>query len=376
MEYVQEGVATLHDFGDARPTAPTDNATVVVPMTEREHAGLAAERVLSALETVSPERVVVPLRASEQRVGAVARWLSEFDLPLSVLWCDGPRLSDLLSDAGLNGTRGKGRDVWFALGIASDSEYVVVHDADAKSYDEHHVPKLLFPLAHGMGFSKGYYARVENDRLYGRLFRLFYRPLIEALASEGDAPILDYLGSFRYALAGEFAMTGRVARRLRIQRGWGLEVGTLGEAFRLVGREESAQVDLGIHEHDHRSVSGPSGLSDMSEQVGEALFRAVEDNGYEPSYATLDGSYREAAERLVNGYALDAGFNGLEYDREDETAQIDAYADRIGRPGDDTRLPAWEDAAIVPADVVTAATHDLADAAGVDPDRMALRHPR
>ena len=376
MEYVQEGVATLHDFGDARPTAPTDNATVVVPMTEREHAGLAAERVLSALEVVSPERVVVPLRASEQRVGAVARWLSEFDLPLSVLWCDGPRLSDLLSDAGLNGTRGKGRDVWFALGIASDSEYVVVHDADAKSYDEHHVPKLLFPLAHGMGFSKGYYARVENDRLYGRLFRLFYRPLIEALASEGDAPILDYLGSFRYALAGEFAMTGRVARRLRIQRGWGLEVGTLGEAFRLVGREESAQVDLGIHEHDHRSVSGPSGLSDMSEQVGEALFRAVEDNGYEPSYATLDGSYREAAERLVNGYALDAGFNGLEYDREDETAQIDAYADRIGRPGDDTRLPAWEDAAIVPADVVTAATHDLADAAGVDPDRMALRHPR
>ena len=376
MEYVQESVATLHDFGDAHPTATADSATVVVPMTEREHAGLAAERVLSALETVSPERVVVPLRASEERVGAVARWLSEFDLPLSVLWCDGPRLSGLLSDGGLDGARGKGRDVWLALGIASDSEYVVVHDADAKSYDENHVPKLLFPLAHGMAFSKGYYARVENDRLYGRLFRLFYRPLIEALASERNAPILDYLGSFRYALAGEFAMTGRLARRLRIQRGWGLEVGTLGEAFRLVGPDSSAQVDLGIHEHDHRSVSGPSGLSDMSEQVGEALFRALEDNGYEPAYEALDGRYREAAERLVNGYALDAGFNGLEYDREDESTQIDAYADTIGQPGTDTRLPAWENAAIDPTDVATAATHDLADATGEDIGEVSLRRRR
>lgn len=202
MEYVQEGIATLHDFGDASPSAPTDSATVVVPMTEREHAGLAAERVLSALEVVSPERVVVPLRASADRVEAVVEWLDGFDIPLSILWCDGPRLSELLSEADLNGTRGKGRDVWLALGIASDSEYVVVHDADAKSYDSRHVPKLLFPLARGKAFSKGYYARVENDRLYGRLFRLFYRPLLEAIEAERDAPILAYLGAFRYALAG------------------------------------------------------------------------------------------------------------------------------------------------------------------------------
>ena len=361
MEYVQEGVRTLHDFGDAHPDAPTDNTSVIVPMTEREHAGLAAERVLSALEVVSPERVVVPLRASEERVGSVVQWLSEFDLPLSVLWCDGPRLADQLATAGLDGTRGKGRDVWLALGIASDSDYVVVHDADAKSYDEYHVSKLLFPLAHGAAFSKGYYARVENDRLYGRLFRLFYRPLVKALAADGGDPVLDYLGSFRYALAGEFATTGRLARRLRIQRGWGLEVGTLGEAFRLVGAEGSAQVDLGIHEHDHRSVSGPSGLSDMSEQVGDALLRAVEDNGHRPAYKRLDSRYRAAAERLVDAYALDSGFNGLEYDRDDELAQIDAYADTIGQPGPDTRLPAWDDAELSPASVAAAAIDDLAD---------------
>ena len=373
MEYVQESVTTLHDFGDARPNAPTDSATVVVPMTEREHAGLATERVFSALEAVSPERVVVSLRASEEHVGSVVQWLSGFDLPLSVLWCDGPRLSERLSEAGLDGPRGKGRDVWLALGLASDSEYVVVHDADTKSYDERHVAKLLFPLAHGAAFSKGYYARVENDRLYGRLFRLFYRPMIEALAADRDDSILRYLGSFRYALAGEFATTGWLARRLRIQRGWGLEVGTLGEAFRLVGAAGSAQVDLGIHEHDHRSVSGPSGLSDMSEQVGEALLRAVEDNGCEPVYDTLDARYREAAERLADAYALDAGFNDLEYDHEAELTQIDAYADTVGRPGADTRLPAWKDADISPGSVTAAALDDLADETGMEPDELTLR---
>jgi glucosyl-3-phosphoglycerate synthase len=373
MEYVQEGIATLHDFGDASPSAPTDSATVVVPMTEREHAGLAAERVLSALESVSPERVVVPLRASADRVGPVAEWLAGFDLPLSVLWCDGPRLSTLLSNADLNGTRGKGRDVWLALGIASDSEYVVVHDADAKSYDARHVSKLLFPLANGKAFSKGYYARVENDRLYGRLFRLFYRPLIEAIRAEHGAPILEYLDSFRYALAGEFATTGRLARRLRIQRGWGLEVGTLGEAFRLVGADGTAQVDLGVHEHDHRAVSGPSGLSDMARQVGQTLFQALDDNGVDPTYETLERRYRAAAERLVDGYALDAAFNGFEYDRSDELAQVDTYAGAIDSPEDDTRLPAWDAAPIESEAVASAALEDLSDV--TDADRCERRRP-
>jgi glucosyl-3-phosphoglycerate synthase len=373
MEYVQEGIATLHDFGDASPAAPTDSATVVVPMTEREHAGLAAERVLSALEVVSPERVVVPLRASADRVEAVVEWLDGVDLPLSILWCDGPRLSELLSNADLNGTRGKGRDVWLALGVASDSEYVVVHDADAKSYDARHVPKLLFPLAHGKAFSKGYYARIENDRLYGRLFRLFYRPLIEAIRAERDAPVLEYLGAFRYALAGEFATTGQLARRLRIQRGWGLEVGTLGEAFRLVGADGSAQVDLGVHEHDHRAVSGPSGLTDMARQVGQTLFQALDENGVEPTYETLERRYRVAAERIVESYALDAVFNEFEYDQRDELAQIDAYADVIDSPGSDARLPAWDAAPIEPEAVASAALEDLSDV--MDVDRRERRRP-
>ena len=237
MEYVQERVTTLHDFADPVPDAPTDRASVVVPMTEREYASLAAEGVLGTLERLSPARVVVALRAGADRVGDAVDWLEGFDLSVDVVWCDGPRVHDLLDSAGLNGSRGKGRDVWLGLGAAltGDAEYVVVHDADATNYSERHVARLLFPLARGFAFSKGYYARVEDETLYGRLFRLFYIPLVRALAARHDAPLLDYLDAFRYALAGEFAATVDLASRLRVQRGWGLEVGTLGDAFAHAG---------------------------------------------------------------------------------------------------------------------------------------------
>lgn len=359
MEYVQERVTTLHDLTDPVPDAPVERTAVVVPMTECEHATLAADHVLSTLEEVGPARVVVPLRADPDRVHDVVDWLAGYDLDLETLWCDGPRLAERLDDAGLDGSRGKGRDVWLALGAAvTAADLVAVHDADARSYSAAHVPRLLFPLAQGYRFSKAYYARVEDSRLYGRLFRLFVVPLVRALADAHDAPVLDYLAAFRYALAGEFAATAEVVRQLRPPRGWGLEVATLGDAFRTAGLEESAQVDLGVHRHDHRSVSGPSGLSDMADQVGASLFTVVEEHGVAPAYDSLPGRYRETADRLVRQYAADAAFNRLDYDPAAEREQVEAYTDAV-RPAEDPRLPAWVDAPLSPEDVRVAATLDL-----------------
>ncbi|SMO50594.1 glycosyl transferase family 2 [Halorubrum cibi] len=359
MEYVQERVTTLHALTDHRPDAPTGRAAVVVPMTEREYGTLAAERVLTALESVDPARVIVPLRATPDRAGSFAAWLDGFDLDVETLWCDGPRLADLLAEHGLDGDRGKGRDVWLALGRALREEFVVVHDADTATYSPTFVNRLLFPLAHGHEFSKGYYARVEDGALYGRLFRLFFRPLVRALADAHDADVLAYLESFRYALAGEFAATADLVSKLRVQRGWGLEIGTLGEAFRNAGFAGSAQVDLGRYEHDHRSVDGPTGLADMSRAVGAATLRAVDDAGVDVAYDTLSDRYREAAEELIGRYATDAAFNGLGYDRTDERDQVATYVDAVAEPGPDSRLPAWEDASLSPAAVAEAARADL-----------------
>jgi glucosyl-3-phosphoglycerate synthase len=351
MEYVQERVTTLHDFGGVDPPFPADRTTVVVPMTEREHGSLAAERVLETLSTLQPAAVVVALRAGETAVADVVSWLRAFDLPLEVVWCTAPPVESLLAEAGLAGPAGKGRDVWLGLGQALDAEFIVVHDADAKSYDRTHVPRLTFPLTRGHDFAKAYYARVENDRLYGRLCRLFVEPLVRALDETVDEPVVDYLGSFRYALAGEFALTADLARQVRAQRGWGLEIGTLGEVYRLAGVERSAQVDLGVHEHDHRAVGGPEGLGTMCEEVADACFRALADAGVDPDFERLRVAYREAGRTLVDQYAADAAFNDLTYDPVAEREQVETYAAAIDAPAEDRRLPAWADAPIDPPPV-------------------------
>ncbi len=358
MEYVQERIATLHDLTGRTPDAPVDRAAVVVPMTAREFAGLAPERTLAALEDVDPARVIVPLRSPAERVGEFRRWLAGFDLDCTVLWCNAPGVEALLADHGLDGGFGKGRDVWLGLGVAAREQFVVLHDADVRSYDSTHVPRLLAPLSE-FGFSKGYYARVENGRLYGRLFRLFFAPLVAALRERHDAPVLEYLGAFRYALAGEMGFTSTIARGLRLQPSWGLETGVLGETFRSLGFDGTVQVDLGVHEHDHRAVSGESGLADMSRHVARALFRVLDEERLTPDFGTLPERYRAVAERFIGGYAADAAFNGLEYDREDERTQVDSYAEAISPVAGESRLPAWREASLAPEAVVDASDRAL-----------------
>jgi glucosyl-3-phosphoglycerate synthase len=376
MEYVQGRVATLHDLVDPVPAAPVDRAAVVVPMAERDCLSDAADRVFRTLERLGPERVVIPLRAPAERVGPVREWLATYDLHTELLWCDGPRVNGLLSDAGLDGDRGKGRDVWLAIGRAADSEFVVVHDADTTTYDESFVRRLLFPLGRGYEFSKGYYARVEDDRLYGRLFRLFYAPLVRTLVDANPEPVLQYLDSFRYALAGEFAATAGTARRIRVPRTWGLEVGTLGDAFDVAGFSGTAQVDLGRYEHDHRGVGGSGGLSAMSRSVGETLLRSVADHGVDIDFDTLEGRYRATADDLIDQYELDAEFNGFGFDREHERDQVSRYAEAVAEPrGPDDRLPAWEHAPIDPDAVADAAAADIADATDTARSEVAAAAP-
>jgi len=354
MEYVQERIATLHSFDDAEPAAPTDDAAVVVPLTAGDCATPAADTVFSSLEAVDPGQVVVALRATTDEITAARRWLGSFDLSTTVLWCTAPQITDHLAGVDLNGAAGKGRDVWLALGLAARAAYVVVHDADATTYDPSHVSRLLFPLTRGYEFSKGYYARVEDGRLYGRLFRLFYEPLVRALTDTTDwsrDDLLSYLGSFRYALAGEFAATSDLVSRFRTPRGWGLEVGTLGDAFDAAGFDGTAQVDLGVHRHGHRSVDGPDGLGEMCRQVGAILFTVLEEHGLDPDYGALPDRFRARAANLVDGYATDAAFNGLTYDPEAELDQVAEYAGAIARPQEDTRLPAWQDVSLDPATI-------------------------
>ncbi len=123
-------------------------------MTGRECESPAADRVLSELESLDPAAVFVPVRAPSERIGTFRQWLESFSVPIQLLWCNSPAV-ETLAEAGLSGAFGKGLDVWLALGPAADrGEFVVVHDADARSYEADHVRRPA-PLSFGFEFSKG-----------------------------------------------------------------------------------------------------------------------------------------------------------------------------------------------------------------------------
>lgn len=360
MEYVQARIPTLHDLTGRVPDAPLSATAVVVPMAGTDYRHDATEQILDTLAELEPAAVVVPLRADPAVVPEVASTLNALDCPTELLWCNAPEIERRLDDAGLSGSTGKGHDVWLALGRASSiADYVVVHDADIEGYDGSRVARLCAPLADGRSFTKGYYARVEDNALYGRLLRLFYEPIVRALAAGHDDPYLAYLNAFRYALAGDIGMTASFARTVRVERSWGLEVGMLGEAFRAAGVDGTAQVDLGVHQHDHRPVEGAAGLATMAQTVGGALFRTLEDNDIDPNYEQLPARYREEAAQLIDQYAADAAFNGLDYDQESEQEQVEAYADAIAPPATDDRLPAWSNTDLDPDELAACSTASL-----------------
>jgi len=369
MDYLQERITTLHNLTDSVPPMPDGTSAVVVPIAGDTEAAVTPAHVFETLETVGPDEVVVPLRGPPEVATAFRRWVEGFDIEVTVLWCNAPTVAPVLADHGLDGEMGKGRDVWLGLGVAASRvDYVAVHDADATTYSEAHVPRLLAPLGMDHEFVKGYYARVEDGTLYGRLARLFVAPLLRALSADHRDPLLAYLSAFRYPLAGEFAFTADAARRIRAQRAWGLEIGMLGEAYDVVGEAATAQVDLGMHRHDHRPVGGHGGLSTMAQEVGEALFRVLEARGLSPNYDSLPEAYRGVASRLITQYGTDAAVNGLAYDPESERAQVSSYAESIRAPGTDDRLPAWVDTDLAPSAVTEASRRAFGRANGRQSD--------
>ena len=329
---------TLTEFAQDRPIA------LVLPCLYAELEGTAIGLIVEKLGEVRYlDQIVISMdQTGEEEFHQAREFFSQLPQEVRILWNDGPRIQNLIEELEKNelaaGEQGKGRGCWFALGYVlagQRAQVVALHDCDILSYSRVLVARLCYPITNrnlGYEFCKGYYARYQ-DRLYGRGTRLFLTPLIRALMQlVGHNPLLDYLDSFRYPLAGEFAMTADLARVNRISADWGLEVGLLYEVYRNCSLKRICQVDLADnYEHKHQDLSPRDpgqGLMRMAIDIGDSLFRTLAAEGIvlsEAFFRTLQTTYQRSAEDIIKRYHDDAVINSLEFDRHAENQAVETF---------------------------------------------------
>ena len=295
-------------------------------------------------ETDYLKRIVVAIGKCDQYEYELARKFFEgFRTPVTPIWMEDPKILDLLESLKEHdisiGEYGKGRACWLAFGnllAAGDCEVIALHDCDILNYEREMVARLVYPVAHpnlSYEFAKAFYARVTN-RLHGRVTRLFYSPLVRAIqAMTPEIPYLRYMDSFRYALAGEFAMKADLARVNRIPSDWGLEVGVLSEVYRNCSLGRICQVEVcDTYEHKHQELCADdpaSGLRRMTIDIARSLFRSLAQEGVvlgADHFRALEVFYTRFAQDTIRNYYADATLNGLEFDLHEENQAVGAFA--------------------------------------------------
>jgi glucosyl-3-phosphoglycerate synthase len=266
---------------------------------------------------------------------------------LQVLWNDCPAPLPASKEA----APGKGLNVWAAVGMLlrkSRAQIFVLQDCDVASFRRSTLARLCYASAHpqlGYRFAKMYYSRA-TDRLYGRVSRLFFAPLLHALVRiNGHHPLVDFLLSFRYPLAGECAFHREVAERLPLSSGWGLETGMLCDLFRLIDPRRICQVDGGSG-YDHKHQPGSGALARMATEIAGTLLDHLREEGILVNTGLRDAlavAYHREARLAVQQSANLALINGLAYDAEAETALVDIFKQQLEQSPlrGSAPLPCW-----------------------------------
>lgn len=346
---VDELERELLAFSNSRPMA------LILPSLYSELEGDALPGIIDELAQVPYlSEIVIGLdRADAEQFRSALKFFGRLPQHHRVLWNDGPRLQALdarLQEQGLAPKElGKGRNVWYCMGYTlatKRSESVALHDCDIVTYDRSLLARLIYPVAHprfNYEFCKGYYARVANGRINGRVSRLLVTPLLRALKKTlGDMEYLEYMDSYRYPLAGEFSFRRDVLNDILIPSDWGLEIGVLSEMFRNYANNRLCQVDIAdVYDHKHQTLSADdesSGLSRMSIDISKALFRKLATRGVTlkaETFRTLKATYYRIALDFVETYHNDALMNGLTLDIHAEEQAVELFAENIMKAGED-----------------------------------------
>ena len=345
---VDELEAELVEFSKRRPLG------LILPSLFSELEGEALPAIIDKLVDVPYlSQIVIGLdRADLEEYKHAIKFFQKLPQHHRILWNDGPRLKALdakLQKLGLAPTElGKGRNVWYCMGyiVASGkAESVALHDCDILTYERDLLARLIYPVANpqfNYEFSKGYYARVANGKLNGRVARLLVTPLLKALKKVlGYNEYLEFMDSFRYSLSGEFSFRRDVLHDLRIPSDWGLEIGVLSEMHRNYASNQICQVDIAQnYDHKHQDLSLESsdgGLSKMSIDITKALFRKLATQGYiinTENMRTIKATYYRIALDYIETYKNDAMINGLSLDIHTEEKSVEMFAQNIMEAGE------------------------------------------
>jgi glucosyl-3-phosphoglycerate synthase len=332
----------LREFADRR------NMVLLLPSLYSEFEGPAMPKIVKELEKADYiNRIVLSLdRASESQFKKVKELMKPLPQNVRIVWHDGPRMKKIQKE--LKGPEfwldypGKGRSVWLTLGyiLEDKNAYAIgLHDCDIVNYRRDLIARLFFPVVHpalDFEFSKGFYARV-TDRIYGRVTRLFYTPIIRSLKKMlGYNPFLEYLDSFRYSLSGEFAFIRSLARGIRISPTWGLEVSMLSEVYNQTSVNRVAQVEImDTYEHKHQILKRDQpddGLMRMVNDITKTLLRVLSQDGVKMStsfFMALVTTYLQESKKAAEKYRALSMFNNLKYEYHDEIDAVESFVEAL-----------------------------------------------
>ena len=363
-DFSQNGiVSTLHDFGTKSTTeiekdllsfSKERKMELILPCLYSELEGDALPNIVSQIsKTKYLNHVIIGLdKASESQAKKAWKFFKKINVPFTILWNDGPKLKKLDSELKKKNLApnqmGKGRNVWYCIGmcIARDTaRSVALHDCDIKTYDRRMLAKLFYPVVNPLfnfEFCKGYYPRIANNKMNGRVARLLVGPLLTALEKTiGQSDYLNFMKSFKYPLAGEFSFRRNVLPELRISSDWGIEVGILSEMQRSFSPNNICQVDLAdAYDHKHQDLSiddETKGLSKMSIDIIKTFIKklATQGNSFSrETFRSLKATYYRSALDLIDIYRSDAAMNGLKFDSHKEEEAVELFAVNIMKAGE------------------------------------------
>lgn len=369
--------------------------SLILPSLYSELEGHALAQIVDELCKVPYlHRVIIGLdKADEAEFRHAQKYFARLPQNHVVIWNDSPRMKALGLRLGALGLApkepGKGKNVWSCIGYliaCADTSVMALHDCDIVTYEREMLARLVYPVTNPTfpyQMAKGFYPRIGDHKLNGRVTRLLVSPLLIALKRVvGDRDYLDYLRSFRYPLSGEFALRTAILPDLRVPSDWGLEIGVLSEAWRNLAPHSVCQVEIAdAYDHKHQVLSpedASTGLSRMSTDICKAIFRKLAADGtvFTPNlFRTLKATYYRIALDLLESYYNDAKMNGLNVDRHTEEKSVELFAENIIRagqvflenPNESPFIPTWNRVHAADPDFLS----DLRRAAAEDAEEFA-----